>query len=94
MAQIRFGEKNVGMIDRTIRIVIGFFVMALAAKYLDAPLSLLVELIGFIFIATGSVGTCALYSLFGINTAGADEGQATPSVAATPAKKGRRKKDA
>lgn len=59
-------KKNVGQIDRIIRIVLGlgvlslFFVLDGGAKW--------VSLLGIVFIATGIVSFCPLYLPFGIST--------------------------
>ena len=67
---MNIGEKNVGMPDRIIRIVIGIILLAaFALKMIAAPWSYLVALIGIIALVTGAVGTCALYSVLGMNTA-------------------------
>jgi hypothetical protein len=68
---MNIGEKNVGTIDRVVRVIagivlIGLFVLNLVA----APWSYLVALIGLIALVTGAVGTCGLYSVAGINTRG------------------------
>ena len=64
------GEKNVGMIDRAVRIVVGFLVLGYGAIFISFPLNLVVAFIGLVLVATGALGTCALYSLIGINTCG------------------------
>ena len=68
---MKIGEKNVGMIDRVIRIILGIILLYLfAVKMVAAPWSYLVVLIGLILLITGIIGTCALYSLIGMNTLG------------------------
>jgi hypothetical protein len=68
---LKIGEKNVGMIDRVVRIIIGIVLIAVfALNMVAAPWSYLVALIGLIALVTGAVGTCALYSLLGMNTLG------------------------
>ena len=59
--------KNVGKIDRVIRIVIG---LALLAGFVLSPDASYrwIYLIGVVPLATGVMNRCALYSLFGINT--------------------------
>ncbi|WP_170120294.1 MULTISPECIES: YgaP family membrane protein [Rhodovulum] len=56
-------SKNVGGIDRTLRIVIGALMVIAAligySKWL---------LIGVVPLATGLMSTCPLYSLIGLNT--------------------------
>ena len=68
---LKIGEKNVGTIDRVVRIIIGIVLIAVfALNMVAAPWSYLVLLIGLIVLVTGIVGTCALYSLLGMNTLG------------------------
>lgn len=71
---MNLGEKNVGTVDRVIRIVVGIlFLAGFALNMVAAPLSYLVALIGLILLVTGAVGTCPAYSLIGVNTAGANK---------------------
>lgn len=68
---LNIGEKNVGTIDRIIRIVVGIALLAGVLMNMVAfPLSYLVGLIGLIALVTGAAGTCPAYSLMGISTAG------------------------
>ena len=68
---MKIGEKNVGMIDRAIRIIFGIILLYLfAGKMVAAPWSYLVALIGIILLVTGVVGTCLIYSMLGMNTLG------------------------
>lgn len=61
--------KNVGGIDRLLRIVIG---LALIAGFFLNPDGAYrwLYLIGIAPLLTGLLGTCGLYSLLGINTCG------------------------
>jgi hypothetical protein len=69
--KLKIGEKNVGMIDRVVRIILGIVLIAVfVLNMVAAPWSYLVALIGLIALITGAVGTCALYSLLGMNTLG------------------------
>jgi uncharacterized membrane protein HdeD (DUF308 family) len=61
-------EKNVGKTDRIVRLVLGVAAVAGGYLALAAPLSYVVMLVGIILIGTGALGTCALYSLIGMNT--------------------------
>jgi len=71
---MNLGEKNVGTVDRVIRIVVGIlFLAGLALNMVAAPLSYLVALIGLILVVTGAIGTCPAYSLIGINTAATEK---------------------
>jgi len=68
---MKFGEKNVGMIDRVIRIILGIILLYLfLVNMVAAPWSYLVALIGLILLGTGFVGSCPLYSMIGMNTLG------------------------
>jgi len=66
---MNIGEKNVGTIDRIVRIIVGIaFLAGVALNMVAAPLSWLVALIGIIALVTGIIGTCPSYSLMGIST--------------------------
>jgi hypothetical protein len=68
---MNIGEKNVGTIDRVIRIIVGIALLAaFALNMAAAPLSYLVLLIGIIALVTGAAGPCPAYSMMGINTIG------------------------
>ncbi|VVB62585.1 Uncharacterised protein [uncultured archaeon] len=68
---MKIGEKNVGMIDRVIRIILGIILLYLfVVNMVVPPWSYLVALIGLILLVTGVVGTCPLYSMLGMNTLG------------------------
>jgi len=56
--------RNVGNVDRTIRIVAGLALIALAATGTVGAWGWL----GVLLIATGIVGWCPPYSMFGIKT--------------------------
>jgi hypothetical protein len=67
--ELKIGEKNVGMIDRVIRIVLGIVLIAVVVlNMVAAPWSYLVVIIGIIALVTGALGTCGLYSLIGMST--------------------------
>ena len=69
--RMKIGEKNVGMIDRVIRILLGIILLYLfVVNMVAAPWSYLVALIGLILLVTGIVGSCPLYSMLGMNTLG------------------------
>lgn len=63
-------ERNVGGIDRILRIVLGLVLIAGFFLFPEASLRWLF-LIGIVPLATGAFGTCALYSLLGVNTCSA-----------------------
>ena len=56
--------KNIGSIDKTIRVVIGLTLIALAIMGVGAPWTW----IGVLPLITGLMGTCPAYTLFGCNT--------------------------
>ena len=60
-------QNNVGGIDRIVRIVAGLAL--LAGFFLNADASMRwLDLIGIVPLATGLLGTCPLYSIFGFST--------------------------
>lgn len=60
-------DRNVGSLDRIIRIVIGLAL--LAGFFLDSTARYRwLYLLGVLPLATGLFGVCGLYSLLGINT--------------------------
>ena len=68
---MNIGEKNVGTIDRALRIIVGIaFLAGVWMNMVAAPLSYLVALVGIIALVTGAIGTCPAYSLMGISTVG------------------------
>jgi len=60
-------SKNVGGIDRILRIVIGAALIVAYFLNSDGTYSWL-YLLGIIPLATGLIGWCPPYALFGINT--------------------------
>jgi hypothetical protein len=66
---LNIGEKNVGTIDRVVRIIVGIaFLAGFALNMVASPLSYLVVLVGIIALVTGAIGTCPAYSIMGIST--------------------------
>jgi Protein of unknown function (DUF2892) len=59
-------KKNVGSLDKTLRIVLGLGLLSLLFV-LEAPMKYL-GLIGLVPLATSLMGWCPLYSLIGVNT--------------------------
>lgn len=64
-------EKNVGRVDRYLRISIGSFLLAMGSarmvRYGDMG-GAMIGLLGGMTLAEGILGTCPYYSLMGINT--------------------------
>lgn len=59
-------KKNVGQIDRWVRIALGVILLSLIV-FLSGGIRW-IGLIGLIPLITGLVGSCPLYSIFKINT--------------------------
>jgi hypothetical protein len=61
--------RNVGSIDRAIRVIVG---LALIAGFFLNPEASYrwLYLIGIVPLATGLLGTCGLYTVLGFNTCG------------------------
>jgi len=60
-------KKNVGSIDRALRIILGLALLAGFLLNADAAYRWL-YLIGIIPLATGLMSSCPLYSIFGMST--------------------------
>jgi hypothetical protein len=60
--------RNIGTVDRAIRVVVGILLLGLYGGLL-APWKYL-ALIGLIPVGTALTGNCPLYTLLGISTAG------------------------
>ena len=59
-------KTNEGTLDRSLRIVAGLVLIAMAATGVIGPWGY----VGLVPLATGALGVCPLYSLLGINTCG------------------------
>ena len=59
-------KKNIGTVERVIRVVVGFGVLSLAFVGPQSPWAYL----GILPVLTGLVGWCPPYALLGINTCG------------------------
>ena len=55
--------RNEGNVDRALRVIVGLVLIALALTGKFAPC-------GVVPLVTGLLGTCPIYSIFGINTCG------------------------
>lgn len=58
-------SSNMGLLDRRVRMVIGLLLLGLLLIDGNARWF---GLIGLVPLATGLIGSCPLYSLFGINS--------------------------
>ncbi len=62
-------QVNEGPIDRIARVVAGAGLLAVAILgIVAAPLSLIAGALGAILVATGALGFCPLYAVFGFST--------------------------
>jgi hypothetical protein len=62
-------RKNMGAIDRIVRIALALAVGVLAyLQVLNGPLAVALGILALVFLATGLVGFCPLYAPFGIKT--------------------------
>ena len=62
-------KKNMGLIDKVIRILIAVVVIALFfAKVISGALAIILLIFAGIFILTSLISFCPLYLPFGINT--------------------------
>lgn len=59
-------QKNVGSVDKIVRIVLGLGLLSLLFL-LEAPMKYL-GLIGIVPLLTSLMGWCPLYTLLGVNT--------------------------
>ncbi|MDI6717866.1 MAG: DUF2892 domain-containing protein [Patescibacteria group bacterium] len=62
--------KNIGQIDRIIRLVVGFILIYVAIiNYADLTvLAVILSVLGIGFIFTAITGFCVIYNLIGVNT--------------------------
>ncbi|MBB4104740.1 YgaP family membrane protein [Allorhizobium borbori] len=60
-------SRNVGGIDRVLRILVGIVLLAMFFLFPDASWRYW-TLIGIVPLATGLLSTCPLYSILGLNT--------------------------
>lgn len=60
-------KTNVGGLDRTLRVIVGIVLLAAFFMLPEAGYRWLL-LIGIVPLATGLIGTCPAYSIFGIST--------------------------
>ena len=58
--------KNVGTVDRAVRVVLGIGLLSMLALVEGG--ARWIGLVGIVPLATAAMGSCPLYSLFGIST--------------------------
>ncbi len=62
-------KKNMGTIDRVFRILVAAVVAFLYfSHHINGLVATILGVVAAIFVVTGFIGTCPLYSLFGIST--------------------------
>lgn len=61
-------KLNVGRYDRSIRLVVGLVLLALAVFSLNGAWAVASGIIGIVLLGTGFFGFCPIYRLFGLNT--------------------------
>lgn len=66
-------QKNVGTLDRDIRMALGVFFFILAGFMLKGVLAIVALVLAGAMFLTALTSSCALYKLFGINTNRAEE---------------------
>ena len=62
-------KKNMGTVDRTVRIVIGVG-LAAGGFFVTGTLAIVLWALGAIMLLTATIAFCPLYLPFGINTSG------------------------
>ena len=60
--------KNMGTVDRALRIAVGLVLLVLAFTTLTGALTWLAALVGVVFIAASAISFCPLYPLIGLKT--------------------------
>lgn len=63
---------NTGAIDRAVRLLVGVTLLFVGFSFFTGALQVITLVLGLIMLATGTVGICPLYRVFGINTCGID----------------------
>jgi hypothetical protein len=62
-------KKNVGSVDRVVRIVLAaLFAVLYFTKTVEGTAGMVLLVLGGIFLATSLISFCPLYAIFGINT--------------------------
>jgi hypothetical protein len=60
--------KNMGTVDRTVRVVLGLILLVVGFAALSGVLGTIVGILGGILVVTAVLGWCPLYMPFGIST--------------------------
>jgi hypothetical protein len=75
-------EKNIGTLDKVIRGILGLALIFVAANnYVGSDIfSVIIFILGLIFIFGSMFGFCFIYKIFGINTNRSKDRQDTPTT--------------
>jgi len=68
---MKFGQENCGILERIIRIILGGVVLTVAATQSPGSWSVWfypLLVVGVILVITGLIGSCPMYTMFGVNT--------------------------
>lgn len=60
--------KNLGTLDRDIRLALGGVLILLATFFLGGAWAIVAVAVGVMMVATAALGSCPLYTLFHIDT--------------------------
>ncbi len=70
-------KKNMGNIDRIVRILIAVVVAALYfTNVISGTLAIVLGVLAIVFLATSMVSFCPLYTIFGLSTCKVDQSKA------------------
>lgn len=73
-------QKNMGTVDRSIRILVAIVIACLYLLHqISGTLALILLLVATAFIVTSFIGWCPSYLPFGISTRGGPPGPTTPA---------------
>lgn len=62
-------KKNMGATDKYIRLFVALILAVLVyLKVIEGTWGIAATAVAFVFLLTGAIGLCPLYTLFGINT--------------------------
>jgi uncharacterized membrane protein HdeD (DUF308 family) len=61
-------EKNVGTLDRLVRLVLAVVMFVAGALYLAPPLNYVAYVVGALLLVTGTTRMCMAYHAIGIST--------------------------
>ncbi len=61
-------EKNEATWDRMGRVVLGVVLLGVGLAVLDGPVGVVVAVVALVPLLTGLLGSCPLYTVFGVST--------------------------